>query len=191
MIPLDHDAGVGGIESAPGGGPGALPGHGEGEAAVSRRVSKVRRRHVIGQLLTDHAVTSQEQLAELLAAAGIDATQTTVSRDLEELGALKVRVPGMERTVYALAELPKDQIVPTEHLRRVLGEWLVDVASSGNLVVLRTPPGSAHVVASALDRTSLEGVLGTVAGDDTIIVVAAAEGGGAELADRLADIAGL
>jgi transcriptional regulator of arginine metabolism len=158
---------------------------------VSRRVSKVRRRHVIAQLLTDHAVTSQEQLSELLSAEGIEATQTTVSRDLEDIGAVKVRVPGMERTVYALAELPKDNVVPTEHLRRVLGEWLVDVASSGNLVVLRTPPGSAHVVASALDRTSFEGVLGTVAGDDTIIVVAAAKDGGAALADRLADIAGL
>lgn len=166
-------------------------GGGSGGSEVSRRVSKVRRRHVIGQLLTDNAVTSQEQLSELLSAEGIEATQTTVSRDLEEIGALKVRVPGLERTVYALAELPKDHVVPTEHLRRVLGEWLVDVASSGNLVVLRTPPGSAHVVASALDRTSFEGVLGTVAGDDTIIVVAAAEGGGAELADRLADLAGL
>jgi transcriptional regulator of arginine metabolism len=67
----------------------------------------------------------------------------------------------------------------------------VDVASSGNLVVLRTPPGSAHVVASALDRTSVDGVIGTVAGDDTVLVVAAVEGGGAALADRLADIAGL
>src|ERR1700678_4374659 len=83
---------------------------------VSRRVSKVRRRHVIAQLLTDHAVTSQEQLSELLSAEGIEATQTTVSRDLEDIGAVKVRVPGMERTVYALAELPKDNVVPTEHL---------------------------------------------------------------------------
>ncbi|MGO8874877.1 MAG: arginine repressor [Acidimicrobiales bacterium] len=155
-----------------------------------RKVSKARRRHVIAQLLTDHTVTSQEQLADLLAVEGIYATQATVSRDLEEIGALKVRVHGMERTVYALAELPKDQVVPTEHLRRVLGEWVVDVASSGNLVVLRTPPGSAHVVASALDRTSVAGVIGTVAGDDTVLVVAA-EDGGAALADRLTEIAGL
>jgi transcriptional regulator of arginine metabolism len=158
---------------------------------TSRKVSKARRRHVIAQLLTDHTVTSQEQLADLLAVEGIYATQATVSRDLEEIGALKVRVHGMERTVYALAELPKDQVVPTEHLRRVLGEWVVEVASSGNLVVLRTPPGSAHVVASALDRTSVAGVIGTVAGDDTVLVVAAAVDGGAALADRLAEIAGL
>jgi transcriptional regulator of arginine metabolism len=166
-------------------------GDGISSADAGRRVSKARRRHVIGQLLSDHTVTSQEQLADLLAAEGIFATQATVSRDLEEIGALKVRVPGLERTVYALAELPKDHVVPTDHLRHVLGEWVVDVASSGNLVVLRTPPGSAHVVASALDRTSVEGVIGTVAGDDTVLVVAAVEGGGAALADRLADIAGL
>jgi transcriptional regulator of arginine metabolism len=169
----------------------AADGDGISSADAGRRVSKARRRHVIGQLLSDHTVTSQEQLAELLAAEGIFATQATVSRDLEDIGALKVRVPGLERTVYALAELPKDHVVPTDHLRRVLGEWVVDVASSGNLVVLRTPPGSAHVVASALDRTSLQGVIGTVAGDDTVLVVAAVEGGGAALADRLADIAGL
>lgn len=104
---------------------------------------------------------------------------------------MKVRVPGSDRPVYALPELPKDQVVPGEHLRRVLGEWVVDVASSGNLVVLRTPPGSAHVVASALDRTGVEGVLGTVAGDDTVVVIAVAETGGRALADHLADIAGL
>ncbi len=153
------------------------------------RVSRVRRQHVISKLISDQAVTSQEQLVELLAAEGIFATQATVSRDLEEVGAVKVRVMGNDRTVYALAELPKDQVVPAEHLRRVLGEWVVEVASSGNLVVLRTPPGSAHVVASALDRTGFDGVIGTVAGDDTVLVVAA-EGGGAALADRLSEIAG-
>ena len=92
---------------------------------------------------------------ELLGQEGIAATQATVSRDLEEIGALKVRVPGLDRLVYAVPELPRDQIAPLDHLRRVLGEWVVEIAASGNLVVLRTPPGSAHVVASALDRTGL------------------------------------
>jgi transcriptional regulator of arginine metabolism len=154
------------------------------------RVTRARRQHVIGRLVGEQVVTSQEQVVELLASEGIFATQATVSRDLEELGAVKVRVPGQERTVYALPELPKDQVLPAEHLRRVLGEWLVDVAHSGNIVVLRTPPGSAHVVASALDRTGVDGVLGTVAGDDTVIVVSAAAAGGAELADRLSELAG-
>jgi len=154
------------------------------------RVSRARRHHVIGRLIGEQSVTSQEQLVELLAGEGIFATQATVSRDLEDLGAVKVRISGNDRTVYALPELPKDQVVPAEHLRRVLGEWVVDVACSGNLVVLRTPPGSAHVVASALDRTGFDGVLGTVAGDDTVLVVAAAETGGTALADRLSEIAG-
>jgi transcriptional regulator of arginine metabolism len=154
------------------------------------RTTRARRHHLIGRLVSDQVVTSQEQLVELLATEGVFATQATVSRDLEELGAVKVRVPGQERTVYALPELPRDQVLPADHLRRVLGEWLVDVASSGNLAVLRTPPGSAHVVASAIDRTGLEGVLGTVAGDDTVLVVAATAQGGAELADRLVELAG-
>jgi transcriptional regulator of arginine metabolism len=93
-----------------------------------------------------------------------------VSRDLEDLGAVKVRLPGGE-TAYALPELPTQQIAPEDHLRRVLGEWVVEVAHSGNLVVLRTPPGSAHVVGSALDRSGLEEVIGTVAGDDTVLVI--------------------
>lgn len=154
------------------------------------RVSKARRQHVLARLLGDHEVTSQEQLVDLLAAEGVAATQATISRDLEEVGAVKVRVPGVERLVYAIAELPRDQVAPADHLRRVLGEWVVDVAWSLNLVVLRTPPGSAHVVASALDRSGLDGALGTVAGDDTVLVIAAEEVGGAELGRQLADVAG-
>ncbi len=157
---------------------------------VDRRpVGKPRRQHVIQRLLVDNHVTNQEQLVELLAAEGLAATQATVSRDLEELGAIKVRVAGAERAVYAVAELPKDQFIPTDHLRRVLGEWVVDLAWSGNLVVLRTPPGSAHVVASALDRSSLDGVIGTVAGDDTVLVIGG-EGSGSALAGNLSDLAG-
>jgi transcriptional regulator of arginine metabolism len=157
---------------------------------VSDRASKSRRQHVLARLLTEHAVTSQPQLVGLLADAGVLATQATVSRDLEELGAVKVRIPGVDGQVYAIAELPKDQAVPVDHLRRVLGEWVVDVAASGNLVVVRTPPGSAHVVASALDRTGLPGVLGTVAGDDTVLVIASEDAGGSLVAGRIAELAG-
>jgi transcriptional regulator of arginine metabolism len=135
------------------------------------------------------AVGSQSHLVELLAGEGIEATQTTVSRDLEELGALKVRLPGGE-TAYALPELPSQQVAPEDHLRRVLGEWVVEADYSGNLVVLRTPPGSAHVVGSALDRSGFPGVIGTVAGDDTVLVVASEASGGAAVADRLAEVAG-
>jgi len=152
-------------------------------------VTKHQRQHRITKLLELRAVGSQSHLVELLAGEGIEATQTTVSRDLEELGALKVRLPGGE-TAYALPELPSQQVAPEDHLRRVLGEWVVEADYSGNLVVLRTPPGSAHVVGSALDRSGFPGVIGTVAGDDTVLVVASEATGGAAVADRLAEVAG-
>jgi transcriptional regulator of arginine metabolism len=155
-----------------------------------KRLGKTQRQHRVTRLLETHAVTSQAQLVSLLADEGVGATQTTVSRDLEEIGALKVRVRGGD-TVYALPELPVHQVVPQDHLRRVLGEWVVEVAHSANLVVLRTPPGSAHVVASALDRSGFEGVVGTVAGDDTVLVVAGEDPGGAELARQIGHAAAL
>jgi transcriptional regulator of arginine metabolism len=159
---------------------------------VARQVklSKHQRQHRIILLIEQQAVTSQAQLVELLATSGVMATQATVSRDLDEIGAVKVRAGGGE-SVYAVPELPKDRVTPEDHLRRVLGEWVVDVVASANLVVVRTPPGSAHVVASALDRAGLPDILGTVAGDDTIMVVADERAGGAKLARRLSGLAGL
>jgi len=93
--------------------------------------------------------------------------------------------------VYAIPEHPKDRVAPEEHLRRVLGEWVVEVAHSGPLVVLRTPPGSAHVVGSAIDRAGLADVLGTVAGDDTLLLVVSERAGGARIARRMSRLAGL
>ena len=141
-------------------------------------------------MLEEHAVTSQDQLVEMLAADGVVASQVTVSRDLEELGAVKVRMAGGE-TVYAIPELPKDRVAPESHLKRVLGEWLVEVAHSANLVVLRTPPGSAHVVGSAIDRAGLADVLGSVAGDDTVLVIVSERVRGEAVARRLSELAGL
>jgi len=157
---------------------------------VPARTTKAQRQHLIAQLLGRHAVTSQPQLVELLAAEGIEATQATVSRDLEDLGAVKVRVPAGE-SVYAIPEYEPDRIAPEDQLRRVMAEWVAEVAYSGALVVLRTPPGCAHVVASALDRSGLAGLLGTVAGDDTMLCVAEEGVGGARLAAQLRDLAGL
>ncbi len=154
------------------------------------KVSRSQRLFRIAKLLEEHAVTNQVQLVDLLAAEGIEATQGTVSRDLELLGTVKVRSRGGD-AVYALPESPTQALVPEDHLRRVVGEWVVEVASSGTLVVLRTPPGSAHVVGSALDRSGYRGVVGTVAGDDTVLVVAEEGIGGAALADALAELAGL
>ncbi len=152
-------------------------------------MSKHQRQHRITQLLADNVVTSQEQLVGLLAAEGIESTQATVSRDLEDLGAVKVRVSGGE-SAYAIPELPSDRVAPESQLKRVMGEWVVDVVSSANLVVLRTPPGSAHVVASALDRTGLPEVAGTVGGDDTVLVVAVDGTTGSDLASNLRSLAG-
>ena len=153
-------------------------------------MSKHQRQHRVAGLLAGHVVNSQEQLVSLLADEGIESTQATVSRDLDDLGAVKVRVPGAE-SMYAIPEHPADRVVPIDQLRRVMGEWVVDVGYSGNLVVLRTPPGSAHVVASALDRTGIEGSIGTVAGDDTLMVVAAEGTTGEQLATALRALAGL
>lgn len=153
-------------------------------------LSKTQRQHRIGQLLSGHMVTSQVQLVELLAdTEGIVATQATVSRDLDEMGAVKVRVAGGQ-SVYAVPEHPADQFAPQDHLRRLMGEWVVEATRSGDLVVLRTPPGSAHVVASALDRSGLDDVVGTVAGDDTLLVIAS-EGLGSDVLKRLTELSGL
>ena len=154
------------------------------------RLAKPQRQHRLARILEQHAVSSQSQVVELLAAEGVVATQATVSRDLEELGAVKARLPGGD-LVYVIPEQPKDRPAPEEHLRRVLGEWVVEVAHSSNLVILRTPPGSAHVVGSAVDRAGLADVLGTVAGDDTVLVVATERAGGKAVARRLSGLAGL
>lgn len=151
--------------------------------------TKVQRQAVVVRLIGDHEVTSQPQLIALLAGEGIEATQATVSRDLDEVGAVKVRVPSGS-TVYAIPEFAPDRVAPVDQLRRVMNEWVAEVVSSGNLVVLRTPPGCAHVVASALDRSRVDGLLGTVAGDDTLLCVSS-ELDGTALAATLRELAGV
>lgn len=153
-------------------------------------MSKVQRQQAIVRLIQRFEVTNQPQLVELLAEEGIPATQATVSRDLDDLGAVKVRVPG-GATVYAVPEFAPERVAPLDQLRRVMGEWVAEVTHSGNLVVVRTPPGCAHVVASALDRSALAGLLGTVAGDDTMMCVATEEVGGVRLAATLRELAGI
>jgi len=139
---------------------------------TERKVSKAQRQRVVADLLAAEAITSQDQIVDHLGAEGITATQATVSRDLEDLAAIKVRIPG-GTSAYVIPDHPHEQVVPAGHLRRVFAEWVVGADASGNIIVLRTLPGSAHVVASAIDRSGLDEVLGTVAGDDTLMVVAA------------------
>ena len=153
-------------------------------------LGKPQRQHRILRILEDQPVASQAQLVALLEAEGIVATQATVSRDLEDLGAVKVRIPG-GAMAYAIPDSTRERTPSDDHLRRLMGEFVVEVAHSGNLVVLRTPPGSAHVVASALDRAARDDVLGTVAGDDTVLVVCREPTGGPSVAGALAALAGL
>ena len=151
---------------------------------------KTRRQQTISRLVAHHEIANQAQLVELLATEDINATQATVSRDLEDLGAVKVRSRA-GATMYAIPELAPDRLAPIDQLRRVMGEWVADITCSGNLVIVRTPPGCAHVVASALDRSGLEGLLGTVAGDDTLLLVADERTGGARVAKKISALAGL
>lgn len=152
--------------------------------------SKPQRQHMIARMLEEQVINSQVMLVELLANDGVVATQATVSRDLEEMGAVKVRIPGGQMA-YAIPEHAKERVAPEDHLKRVLADFLVETAWSANLAVLRTPPGSAHVVASALDRAGIGDVLGTVAGDDTVLVVCAEGVGARQVASRLSKMAGL
>jgi transcriptional regulator of arginine metabolism len=125
----------------------------------------------------------------MLAAEGFTVTQATLSRDLDELGAVKVRRGG-DGTVYAVPAGDSAAAEPPGvRLSRALGELLVAAEASGNLAVLRTPPGGAHLLAAAVDHGGLPDVLGTVAGDDTVLVVARTAQGGAALAERLRRLA--
>jgi len=143
-------------------------------------------------LVSRRVVHSQTELAALLASEGIEVTQATLSRDLEELGAVKLRGVNGGAPVYVIPEdgSPVRGVAGgTSRLSRVLSELLVSADASGNLAVLRTPPGAAHFVASALDRAALPEVVGTVAGDDTILVVAREPLTGNQLAHRIEALA--
>lgn len=155
-------------------------------------ISKTQRQHQISELIAAGSVASQADLVARLADVGIVATQATVSRDLHDMGAIKVKA-AHGQSVYAVPESPigGPGARGEEHLRRILADWVVDLAESGNLVVLRTPPGSAHVVGSALDRSPVAGVIGTVAGDDTVLVITAQSNDGAQVASSLRELSGL
>lgn len=149
-------------------------------------VTKAARHARIVELIRTRPVHSQTELADLLAASGIQVTQATLSRDLEELGAVKLRGSDGAPAAYLVPEEGTPPLRPAEQaparLVRLLRELLTGADASGNLVVLRTPPGAAQFLASALDRSGLPDVIGTIAGDDTILVVARESMGGRALA---------
>jgi transcriptional regulator of arginine metabolism len=153
-------------------------------------MTKTQRQHRITELLERDVISTAAQIVAKLQAEGLAATQATVTRDLQELGTIKIRDEhGSRRIVISSGALMSS--APLDHLRRMMGEWVVSVENSANLVVVRTPPGCAHVVASALDRSALDGVLGSVAGDDTILVIASEGRTGSSLAKEFRALAGL
>ena len=142
------------------------------------------RRLLLRKLILEGEVTTQEELVDALGRAGHEVTQTTVSRDLSALEATKVRRDGNEIYVLPDSRTPAG----SARLGRVMKEFVIEVESSGNLVVLKTPPGGAGPVAAALDAARLEGQLGCIGGDDTVLVIAREELGGPALARKLEGI---
>lgn len=157
--------------------------------------SRAARRARVAELLRTHAVRSQTELLSLLAAEGIEITQATLSRDLLELRAERVRlgrdlvyaIPGEggDRTPRAGVEAGED----VARLRRLCEDLLVTAEVSAQLVVVRTPPGAANYLASAIDHARLEQVLGSIAGDDTLMIITAGAASARSLAARLNDLA--
>jgi transcriptional regulator of arginine metabolism len=130
--------------------------------------ARQRRQKTIADLIRAEPLASQEEVTARLGALGFTVTQATVSRDLEQIGAVKVKRGGA--LAYALPEQLADNDWAAARLRRILAEWMLSVEEAGNLLVLRTPPGSAHLVGLALDQAKLAEVAGTICGDDTLFV---------------------
>lgn len=153
--------------------------------------TKTARHAKIRDLITRGSIRSQAELAAKLAAEGVTVTQGTLSRDLVEIGAARVR-GAEDALIYAVPgeghdrELQADQTGATT-VARLVGlcrDLLISAQSSANLVTLRTPPGAAQFLASAVDHAGLEDILGTIAGDDTIMIVTTRPDGGADVAAR-------
>ncbi|GAB3690833.1 arginine repressor [Corynebacterium nasicanis] len=155
---------------------------------MTQPVTRTARQGKILEILGKTRVSSQVQLSELLLDEGVDITQATLSRDLDELGAKKIR-PDQGRAFYVVGPveslLAEHLTGPKEKLRRMLDELVVGVDHSGNIAVLRTPPGAAQYLASFIDRVGLDESVGTIAGDDTIFVLAREPLTGRELGDLL------
>ena len=129
---------------------------------------KANRQALIREIVENQVIQTQEELAEILRARGMVVTQATVSRDIKEMHLLKVLSEG---GVYRYATMDKGEQGVSDRLIRMLADSVLDVASANNLIVVRTLPGSAHVAGEALDSLKWPEVLGTIAGDNTILVI--------------------
>lgn len=156
----------------------------------AERTSRGARQARIASIIESREVGSQAELADLLAHEGLAVSQGTVSRDLLDLGAVRVR--GSDgRLVYATSAVAaSDETADRARLARLCAEVLISVDSSGNLAVLRTPPGAAQYFASAIDHARPASVVGTIAGDDTILVIAREPATGADVASYFLDLSG-
>jgi transcriptional regulator of arginine metabolism len=130
--------------------------------------TRTRRLRILAELIRSGAFVSQEELTEKLKELGFAVTQATVSRDLEQLGAVKVKRGGV--LSYALPDQLGAADWSTGRLERILREFVVSIEAAGAMLVIKTPPGSAHLVASAIDTAQLPEIAGTVSGDDTMFV---------------------
>jgi transcriptional regulator of arginine metabolism len=130
--------------------------------------ARSQRQKVLADLIRSEALASQDEATARLKEQGFAVTQATVSRDLVQLGAVKVKRGGA--VSYALPDQLGDSDWAAARLRRIFSEWVQSVEAAGNLLVLKTPPGSAHLVALALDQAQLEEVAGTISGDDTLFI---------------------
>jgi transcriptional regulator of arginine metabolism len=145
-------------------------------------VNKFERQGAILRLVQERPLATQAEVAEALRTAGYEAVQTTVSRDIAQLGLVKVRGDD-GRLVYALPGAA--DLTRLSELTTALRRWTLSLTASANIVVVQTPPGSANVLAQALDSARLPDVAGTLAGDNTIFVAAREGLTGAELAAEL------
>ncbi len=145
-------------------------------------MSKYDRQGAILRLVQERRLGTQEEVVAALREQGFDAVQTTVSRDIAQLGLVKVRA-GDGSLVYALPGA--DDLSRLDELTSALRRWTVSVTPTGPLVVVRTPPGTANALARAIDTAGLADIAGTVAGDDTIFVAARDGLTGAQLAEEL------
>ena len=131
--------------------------------------SRIRRQKAIADLIRTEPLASKEEVTARLGAIGFSVTQATVSRDLDQMGAVKVKRGGT--LSYALPDqLGGGNDWAAERLQRILAEWVLSIEPAGNLLVIKTPPGSAHLVGLALDQAKLDEVAGTICGDDTLFV---------------------
>lgn len=131
-------------------------------------MNKQQRQQLIKEILQQREVKSQMELVKILAAKGLSVTQATVSRDLTEIGAHKKKTSHGLTYLYEPGEKPKPN-----KLAQIFNQFVFSVQKSANLILLKTAPAAAQTVAACLDKEKLSGVLGTVAGDDTVLVVLA------------------